>query len=82
MQNRNFIDILSDLQDVTATYEILASYGTDNLGIDFLNSVSWLADSTEYDSFTAVSAHYNRKYVNLLNFVSEKGENIILLQHL
>jgi len=74
-EQKLLIDILSDLQDVIATYEILASYGTDNLGIDFLNSVSWLADSTEYDSFTAVSAHYNEIYVNLLNFISEKGED-------
>ena len=74
-EQKLLINILSDLQDVIATYEILASYGTDNLGVDILNSVSWLANSTEYDSFTAVSAHYNEVYVNLLNFISEKGED-------
>lgn len=74
-EQKLLIEIISDLKDVTATYEILATYGTDNLGIDILNSVSWLADNTEYDSFTAVSAHYNKIYVNLLNYIFEKGED-------
>ena len=74
-EQKLLIDILSDLKDVTATYEILATYGTDNLGVDVINSVAWLVDNTKYDSFTAVSAHYNEIYVNLLNYISEKGED-------
>lgn len=74
-EKKVLVDILAEMQDVTAAYEILATYGTDNLGADILNSVSWLSNSTKYESFTAVSAHYNEIYVNLLNFMVESSRD-------
>lgn len=69
------LSIISQLKDTVAIYETLASIGTDELGADILTYVSWLADSTKYDSFTAVSAHYNEIYVNLLNYMSEQSKD-------
>ena len=69
------LSIISQLKDTVAIYETLASIGDDELGADILNYVSWLSDSTKYDSFTAVSAHYNEIYVNLLNFIAEQSED-------
>ena len=69
------LSIISQLKDTVAVYETLASIGKDDLGADILTYVSWLSDSTEYDSFTAVSAHYNEIYVNLLNYISEQSED-------
>lgn len=68
------LSIISQLKDTVAIYETLASIGNDELGADILNYVSWLSDSTKYDSFTAVSAHYNEIYVNLLNYMSEQSK--------
>lgn len=69
------LDVISQLKDAVAIYETLASVGTDNLGADILNYVSWMADSTEYNSFSAVSAHYNEIYVNILNCISEQSKD-------
>ena len=69
------LSIISQLKDTVAIYETLASIGKDDLGADILTYVSWLSDSTEYDSFTAVSAHYNEIYVNLLNYISEQSKD-------
>lgn len=69
------LEVISQLKDTVAIYETLASVGTDELGADILNYVSWLANSTEYESFTAVSAHYNDIYVNLLNYMSEQSKD-------
>lgn len=69
------LSIISQLKDTVAIYETLASFGNDELGADILNYVLWLSDSTKYDSFTAVSAHYNKIYVNLLNYMSEQSKD-------
>lgn len=69
------LSIISQIKDTVAIYETLASIGNDELGVDILNYVSWLSDSTKYDSFTAVSAHYNEIYVNLLNYMSEQSKD-------
>lgn len=69
------LDVISQLKDTVAIYETLASVGNDELGVDILNYVSWMSDSTKYDSFTAVSAHYNDIYVNLLNFMAEQSKD-------
>lgn len=69
------LGIISQLKDTVAIYETLASMGDDELGADILTYVSWLSDSTKYDSFTAVSAHYNEIYVNLLNYMSEQSKD-------
>lgn len=69
------LDTISLLKDTVAVYETLASVGTDELGADILNYVRWISDSTEFESFTAVSAHYNDIYVNLLNYMQEQSED-------
>jgi len=69
------IDIISELKDIAVIYETLATCGTDQLGVDILNYVSWLADNDKYESFAAVSAHYNEIYINLLNYISEQSED-------
>ena len=69
------IETIAKLKQVTVTYETLSTMGTDALGADLINYVSWMADSTEYESFAAVSAHYGRLYTNLLNFISEKSKD-------
>ncbi|MCR5144630.1 MAG: hypothetical protein K6B67_04910 [Lachnospiraceae bacterium] len=69
------IEVIAKLQGAVATYETLASYGTDELGVDVLHYVSWLSNDTRYNSFSAVSAHYNEIYVNLLNFMVEQDES-------
>ena len=68
------LEVIAQLKDTVAFYETLASLGTDALGADVLNYVEWITDSEEYKSFSAVSAHYNELYVNLLNFISEQSQ--------
>ena len=68
------LEVISQLKDAVAIYETLASVGTDNLDADVLNYVSWMTDSTDYKSFSAVSAHYNEIYVNILNCISEQSK--------
>lgn len=74
-EQQMLIDVISTLQETAAIYETLASYGTDELGVDVLHYVSWMADDTKYDSFTAVSAHYNEFYMNVLNFMLKQDES-------
>lgn len=69
------LNVISQLKDTVAIYETLATMGNDQIGADILNYVSWMADSSKYDSFSAVSAHYNEIYVNLLNGISEQSKN-------
>lgn len=69
------LEVISQLKDTVAIYETLATVGTDELGMDVINYVSWLSDCTKYESFTAVSAHYNDIYVNLLNYMEEQSED-------
>lgn len=74
-EQQMLIDVIATLQETVAIYETLASYGTDELGVDVLHYVSWMAEDTKYDSFAAVSAHYNEFYANLLNFMVEQDES-------
>lgn len=74
-EQQMLIDVIATLQETVAIYETLASYGTDELGVDVLHYVSWMAEDTKYDSFSAVSAHYNGFYTNLLNFMVEQDES-------
>lgn len=74
-EQKLLIDILSQLKDTIATYEVAASYGTDKLGVDIQNSVSWVSNSKKYASYSEVCAHYNDIYVNLLNFIYEKSQD-------
>lgn len=69
------LEVISQLKDTVAIYETLATVGTDKLGMDVINYVSWLSDCTKYESFSAVSAHYNDIYVNLLNYMEEQSED-------
>ncbi len=74
-EQKMLIDVISQLQETVVIYETIASYGTDKLGMDIIHYVSWMTDNTNYNSFTAVSAHYNDIYVNILNFMLEQSED-------
>ena len=69
------LEAISLLKDTVVVYETLATVGTDKLGADVLNYVSWISESSEFESFSAVSAHYNDIYVNLLNYMAEQSED-------
>ncbi len=69
------VGVLATLKDTVALYETIATYGNDVLGGDVLNYVSWLAQNKQYESFSAVSAHYNEIYINLLNYMSECSQD-------
>lgn len=69
------LEVISQLQDTVAFYESLATIGDDQIGADIWTQVAWLADDTQYASFTAVSMHYNDIYLNLLNRVSELSKD-------
>lgn len=68
------LEVISKLKDTVATYETLATIGGDEIGVDLINIASWVSDSGKYTSFSAVSAHYNEIFVNLLNFMLEQSE--------
>lgn len=68
------VDTISLIKDNVAIYENLASIGTDNLGIDLLNFAAWISKNAEFESFSAVSAHYNDAYINLLNAIHERSK--------
>lgn len=74
-EQKMLIDVISSLKENVAIYETLASCGTDELGADVLHYVAWMTDDTKYESFSAVSAHYNGIYTNLLNFMLEQDES-------
>lgn len=70
-ERKLLIDVISQMKDTVTVYETLATYGTDEIGTDLSSYVSWIDEDKQFKSYTAVSAHYNEKYVNLLNFISE-----------
>lgn len=70
------LQAMAKLKDTVATYETLATFGDDKLGADIWTKISWLAEDTKYESFTAVSMHYNKIYVNLLNKITELSEDM------
>lgn len=69
------LEVIAQLKDTVAIYESLAKYGTDELGADIANYVNWISEDTKYESFSAISAHYNDIYVNLLEYISEQSED-------
>lgn len=67
--------VIEQLQDTVAFYESAATLGDDELGADFWNRASWISDTEEFDSFSAISAHYNELYVSILDGILEQGED-------
>lgn len=67
--------VIEQLQDTVAFYESAATRGDDELGADFWNRASWISDTEEFDSFSAISAHYNELYVSILDGILEQGED-------
>ena len=65
------VDVISQMKDTVVVYETLATYGTDEAGVDLGQHAAWINDNTEFESYTDVSIHYNEKYINLLNYISE-----------
>lgn len=68
------INTIVKLDDAVTVYESAAKVGTDNLGAELAQKVSWVRESEKYNSFSAVSAHYSNIYVSLLNYISEQDE--------
>ncbi|WP_455721608.1 hypothetical protein [Agathobacter sp.] len=68
------INVIVNLEDAVTVYESAAKVGTDNLGAELAQKVSWVRESEKYNSFSAVSAHYSNIYVSLLNYISEQDE--------
>lgn len=69
------LELIAKLKDTVATYETLATLGNDEIGADILTQVSWVTDTEKYECFSAISAHYNEIYVNLLNYMVEQSED-------
>lgn len=67
--------VIERLQDTVVMYESAASCGNDELGADFWNQAAWISNTTKYESFSAISAHYNELYVSLLNVCVEEGKD-------
>jgi len=69
------LDVIAELKDTVAFYESACSLGDDAIGAAFWNRASWISETTKYNSFSAVSAHYNDLYVRLLEGCLEQGED-------
>lgn len=67
--------VIKQLEETVAFYESAATLGDDELGADFWNRASWISDTEEFDSFSAISAHYNDLYVSILDGIIEQGED-------
>lgn len=67
--------VIAQLEETVAFYESAATWGGDELGADFWNRASWISDTEEFDSFSAISAHYNELYVSILDGIIEQGED-------
>lgn len=74
-EKKVLIDVIAKLDEAVTVYESAAKIGSDKLGAELAQKVSWVSESQEYKSFSAVSAHYSNIYVNLLNYISEQDED-------
>ncbi len=69
------LEVIAELEDTVAFYETAWSVGSDNLGAAFWNRAHWVSDTSKFDSFSAVSAHYNSLYVSILEGALEQSED-------
>ena len=69
------LGVIEELQETVAFYESAATLGDDQFGAAFWNRAAWASDTNKFASFSAVSAHYNQLYVNLLEACLEQGED-------
>lgn len=69
------LGVIEELQETVAFYESAATLGDDQFGAAFWNRAAWVSDTNKFASFSAVSAHYNQLYVNLLEACLEQGED-------
>lgn len=69
------LGVIEELQETVAFYESAATLGDDQFGAAFWNRAAWVSETNKFASFSAVSAHYNQAYVNLLEACLEQGED-------
>lgn len=69
------LEVIEELQETVAFYESAATIGNDQLGAAFWNRAAWVSDTNKFASFSAVSAHYNQMYVNLLEACLDQDED-------
>ncbi len=69
------LGVIAELKDTVAFYESACTLGDDALGAAFWNRAGWVADTTKYDSFSAICAHYNDLYMSVLTGCIEQGED-------
>ena len=69
------LGVIEELQETVAFYESAASIGDEQLGAAFWNRASWVSETNRFESFSAVSAHYNGVYMNVLDGILECGED-------
>lgn len=69
------VEIIGDLKDVVAIFDSLWSVGDEKLGLDLVNVAAWISDSIQYGHFSAISAHFNDVFVNILDTCIELGED-------
>lgn len=69
------LGVIEELQETVAFYESAATLGNDQLGAAFWNRAAWVSDTNKFASFSAVSAHYNEMYVNILEACLEQSED-------
>ncbi len=74
-EQKLLLEVIAKLKNTVAVYETLATVGDDELGADYENRALWVSKDKKYESYTAVSKHYNEIYVNLLNYIVEQSED-------
>ncbi len=67
--------VISQMEKVVTKYETFASVGAGEWGIEAWKELAWLQGETQFESFTAASAHFSNLYINLLQTITEKSED-------
>lgn len=74
-EKKAVLEVIAELKDTVAFFETAWSVGNNNLGADFWNRAHWVSDTVKFDSFSAISAHYNDLYVSILEGALEQSED-------
>jgi len=72
-EKKAVLDVIQELHDNVAFYESAAVLGDEQFGAAFWNRAAWVSETNKFASFSAVSAHYNQLYVDLLDACIEMG---------
>lgn len=74
-EKKALAEVIGKMEKVVTRYETFAGIGAGEWGIEVWKELAWLQGETEFDSFSAVSAHFSSLYVNLLHSITEKSED-------